>query len=232
MDIIIYNILIALVGLGISPYMKGMIKLFSEDKKITFRSINEEKEFDARVALVTPLLIIALFFKFGVSYEFFVYSFVSLLLIMDAFVDMKSQIIPNGLNFTGFIVGIVLAYRFLVTDITVGVDKLLGMFVGAGIFLLIAWFALIAYKKEGMGLGDVKLVGMLGLFFGVFNTIQIFIISFAIGAIISIVLLITKLKKSDDYIAFGPFIVLASIITMFFPYTVVFPWYLKILESI
>ncbi len=83
-----------------------------------------------------------------------------------------------------------------------------------------------------MGLGDVKLMGMLGLFFGVGNIIQIFIFSFAMGAIVSIFLLITKMKKADDYIAFGPFIVISAIVTMFLPYTVVLPWYLGVLVKL
>ena len=100
------------------------------------------------------------------------------------------------------------------------------MVVGAGIFLLIALFALIMYRKVGMGLGDVKLMGMLGLFFGFTNTIQIFIFSFFIGAIVSIFLLITKKKKSDDYVPFGPFIVIAAYITMLLPASVTIEWLL------
>ncbi len=104
------------------------------------------------------------------------------------------------------------------------------MFVGGGIFLLIAGIARVLYKKEGMGLGDVKLMGALGLFFGVYNIIQIFILAFAIGAVISVILLIFKIKKANDYIAFGPFIVLASFATMFVPYIVLFPWYLRLIS--
>ena len=94
---------------------------------------------------------------------------------------------------------------------------LLGMITGAGVFLLIALFALIVYRREGMGLGDVKLMGMLGLFFGFTNIIQIFILSFFVAAVISIILLATKIKKTTDYIAFGPFIVIATVVTMIIP---------------
>ena len=83
-----------------------------------------------------------------------------------------------------------------------------------------------------MGLGDVKLMGMLGMFFGVFNTIQIFVLSFAIGAVASIILIATKIKKANDYMAFGPFIVVASFITMFVPYTIMFPNYLNFINSL
>ncbi len=223
MSIIVWNVLVAIFGLLISPFMVALIKRFSNEEKIFEKDLREDFKFDIKVFLITPLILIALLFFFGVSEEFFVYSFLSILLIMDAFIDAKAQIIPNGLNMTGFLVGLVYLYYKLVTDVIVGVDLLLGMFVGAGIFLLIAVFALIAYKKEGMGLGDVKLMGMLGLFLGARNIFQIFILSFAVGAIVSIILLATRLKKTDDYIPFGPFIVIATVITMFVPYTAMLP---------
>ena len=74
------------------------------------------------------------------------------------------------------------------------------------------------YGKEAMGLGDVKLMGALGLYFGLANIIIIALISFLVGAILSVLLLATKIKKSDEYIPFGPFIV---IITIFVPYTTI-----------
>ena len=229
MGIIIFNIVVALFGVGISSVMSALIKRFSNEEKIFDNKFKEDIKFDVKLALITPFVLIALLFFFGISEEFFVYAFISIILIMDMFIDIKAQIIPNGLNMLGFLVGIVYMYSKLITDINVGLDLLFGMFVGAGIFLLIALFALVAYRREGMGLGDVKLMGMLGLFFGVKNIFQIFILSFTIGAIISIILLLFKIKKSDEYIAFGPFIVIASVITMIMPYTKMLPIVEKIL---
>jgi leader peptidase (prepilin peptidase)/N-methyltransferase len=67
-----------------------------------------------------------------------------------------------------------------------------------------------------MGGGDIKLMGVLGLFFGMKSIMQIFVVSFLFASIISIFLLVTRIKKKNDYIAFGPFIVLATFVTMFF----------------
>ncbi len=223
MSIIIFNIVTAIFGLAISPFMVAFIKRLSLEEKIWDKEFKKDIKFDAKVALITPIVLILLLFFLGISEEFFIYSFVCILLIMDAFIDLKAQIIPNFLNMTGFLVGLIYLYYKLVTNIVIGVDLLLGMFVGAGIFLLIALFALVAYKKEGMGLGDVKLMGVLGLFLGAKNIFQIFILSFAIGAVVSIFLLLSKIKKADDYIPFGPFIVIAAMITMIFPYNVVLP---------
>ena len=71
-----------------------------------------------------------------------------------------------------------------------------------------------------MGLGDVKMMGALGLYFGVVNIIIISLLSFLIGAILSILLLATKIKKTDEYIPFGPFIVIGTLISIFVPYDI------------
>lgn len=93
-------------------------------------------------------------------------------------------------------------------------NYLLGMLVGGGIFLLITLIGGLIAGKEAMGFGDVKLMGALGLFFGWPNMIIISLISFLIGAILSILLLVTKKKKTSEYIPFGPFIVIATFITI------------------
>ncbi len=72
-----------------------------------------------------------------------------------------------------------------------------------------------------MGFGDVKLMGALGLYFGLSNIIVITLLSFLIGAILSIVLLATKIKKMDEYIPFGPFIVLGTFISIYVPFEIV-----------
>ena len=66
-----------------------------------------------------------------------------------------------------------------------------------------------------MGFGDVKLMGALGLFFGWINMILISVMSFLFAAVVSIIILIARRKKFSEYIPFGPFIVVASIIPIF-----------------
>ena len=72
-----------------------------------------------------------------------------------------------------------------------------------------------------MGFGDVKLMGALGVYFGLSNIIVITLLSFLIGAILSIILLATKIKKMDEYIPFGPFIVLGTFISIYVPFEVI-----------
>lgn len=124
MNIIIMNIITALFGIGVSPIMTALIKRFSSEEKILDKNIKNDIKFDTKLALITPLVLIALLFFLGITEKFFIYSFLSIILIMDAFVDMKSQIIPNGLNMLCFIVGIVYVYCKLVFSINEGIDLL------------------------------------------------------------------------------------------------------------
>lgn len=224
MNIIFYNILVAIVGLAFSPFVVALIKRYSNEEKIFEKSFIKDVKFDLKVSLTLPILWIAILYYYGIGFNFVLNAFIAVLLIISFFVDIKAQIIPNETNFIGFIVGIALTYFYLTQDYMIAINKLLGMVTGAGIFLIIALLALLIYRKVGMGMGDVKLMGMLGLFFGFENIIQIFVFSFFIGAIVSVFLLITKIKKADDYIPFGPFIVIAAFITMFIPASVTIQW--------
>ena len=72
-----------------------------------------------------------------------------------------------------------------------------------------------------MGLGDVKFMGALGLYFGIEKIIAISVLSFLLATIIAIPLLIFKKKGNSDYMPFGPFIVLACFITMIVPFDII-----------
>ena len=161
------------------------------------------------------VLLYTFIFKNSIE-QFLIFSFVNFIITICAFTDIKRCIIPDEMNFLGFIVGIVYAFIKLVINIQDGIDLILGALIGFGIFVLIYLFSLLVFKKEGMGGGDIKLMGVLGLFFGVKSIFQIFVLSFLLASIISIFLLLTRIKKKTDYIAFGPFIVLAAYVTMFF----------------
>lgn len=134
-------------------------------------------------------------------------------------IDYRLQIIPNRLNLTMFEIGLLIAFIYGIANINIAMDMLLGMIAGAGIFLLITLIGGLIAGKEAMGFGDVKLMGALGLYFGFSGIIVISLIAFLLGAIISIILIATKKKKTDEYIPFGPFIVLAAIITIFVPFS-------------
>ena len=79
-----------------------------------------------------------------------------------------------------------------------------------------------------MGLGVVKLMGARGLFFGWYKILIISVLAFLIGAIISIIVLIVRKNREDGYIPFGPFIVVATFITIFVPTNLLFISLMKV----
>jgi len=170
--------------------------------------------------------------------------FILLPLLISAFViDWKKQIIPNRLVLTIFELGLIVTFFegiFSPTGMSLALNRLQGSFVGAAIFALITLLGGLIAGKEAMGMGDVKLMGALGLFFGVKSIIMISILSFLIGAVASIFLLVFKLKKSDEYIPFGPFIVISVVISIIVPEELLFTnlwfffsgeWFMKYIKK-
>ena len=135
---------------------------------------------------------------------------------------------PNRLNLLIFEIGLVFLFIYGFININISLNLLLGMLAGGGIFLIITLIGGLIAGKEAMGMGDVKLMGALGLFFGLQNIVVISVLAFLIGAIVSIVIMIIKRKGTDTYIPFGPFIVIASVITIFVPFSILFTILMKI----
>lgn len=112
---------------------------------------------------------------------------------------------------------------------------LFGMITGAGIFGFITLLGGLIAGKEAMGLGDVKFMTAVGLYFGMGTTAEISLLSFFIASIVSIVILIIRgviLKSEDEYMPFGPFLVLSAIICMFIPQNTVFTLFMGLCTSI
>ena len=158
------------------------------------------------------------------------YMIIAPALIIVFVIDYKQQIIPNRLNMTMFEIGIIFMFLAGVFNSNIAIDMFLGMVAGAGIFLIITLLGGAIAGKEAMGFGDVKLMGALGIYFGLANIIVITLAAFLIGAILSILLLVTKIKKTSEYIPFGPFIVIAAFITMVIPFNTILAVLLYILS--
>ena len=223
-----YYIIISILGLFIGELVNWMNKRLPDEKSIFTKGAIKEyiKQFKPNYILMilTSIIYVALLYKFGINKTFvenldlIKYLILTPMLISVFIIDYKLQIIPNRLNLTIFEVGLVFTFLYGLSDVAISINMVLGMLAGAGMFLALTLLGGLVYGKEAMGLGDVKLMGALGLYFGLANIIIITLLSFLIGAILSIILLATKIRKMDQYIAFGPFIVLATFIAIFVPY--------------
>lgn len=225
---IAYYVVAAIIGLFVGQFVDWMNKRLPEYKTVFSKEFFTEQKMNFRpnyiLMLVTAVIYVTLIYVYGIQNTIVanldLVKFIVLTpMLLSAFViDYNLQIIPNRLNLTIFEVGIVFAFLYGLSNVAITINMLLGMLAGGGIFLLITLLGGLFYGKEAMGFGDVKLMGALGLFFGLSNIIIITLVSFLIGAILSIILLITRIKKSDEYIPFGPFIVIATFISMYVPF--------------
>lgn len=225
---IVYYVVAAIIGLLVGQITDWANKRLPEYKKVFSKDIISEYKMNFKpnyiLMLLTAAIYVSLVYVLGIKDTFIanldLIKFIVLTpMLLSAFIiDYRLQIIPNRLNLTIFEVGIIFAFIYGLSNVAITINMLLGMLAGGGIFLLITVLGGIFYGKEAMGFGDVKLMGALGLFFGLSNIIIITLVSFLIGAVLSIVLLLSKFKKSNEYIPFGPFIVIATFISMYIPF--------------
>ena len=214
-------------GLFVGEFVNWMNKRLPEYKKVFTKEIFSEyrKEFSPNYILmiITAFIYMAILYRYGIQKNFLEnldlikYLILTPMLLSVVVIDYKLQIIPNRLNLTMFEIGLIFAFLYGFSNVAISINMLLGMLVGGGIFLIITLLGGLVYGKEAMGLGDVKLMGALGLYFGLTNIIIVSLVSFLICAIISIFLLATRIKKTDEYIPFGPFIVVGAFISIFVP---------------
>ena len=225
---IVYYVVVGIIGLFIGNVIDWANKRLPEYKSVISKDFFREIKINFKpkyiLMFLTAIIYITLIYTFGIketliaNLDLIKYMILAPMLISVFVIDYRLQIIPNRLNLTIFEIGLVFAFLYGLSNVAITINMLLGMIAGAGIFLLITLLGGAFYGKEAMGFGDVKLMGALGLYFGLSNIIIITLVSFLIGAILSIILLVTKLRKTNEYIPFGPFIVIATFISMYIPF--------------
>ncbi len=150
-------------------------------------------------------LLIPLYFKN--SYELIiVYTFI-MLMISTTLSDIKYQIIPDKMTYSGFF--LIFFLRLFIHPLPIW-HYLLGSLLGGGFLFIIAFIT-----KGGVGGGDIKLFFVIGLVLGWQNTLLALLFSTTIGAVVSGMLLIIGVVKRKQMIPFGPFIFIGTILTYF-----------------
>ena len=164
---------------------------------------------------LTGIVYSILYHFFGFSLSFLFYSFLMSILIIITGIDYDHQIIPDILVLWGLVGG--LLYRGIegmIEKTAIGmVEGFVGMIIGGGFLLLIG-----ILSKGGMGGGDIKLMGMIGWWLDWKLTIVALFFSFVLGGLISIFLLLFHIKSRKDPIPFGPFICLATYLSLLWGY--------------
>ena len=233
---ILWYVFVGMIGLFVGQFIDWCNQRLPEYKKVFSREFFTEylRNCSPKYLLMTVVAVayVGLLYSCGFSIDFLKFAVLIPMLISAFCIDYKLQIIPNRLTLTIFEFGLLFTFLGVILNVDGGIrifiNNILGMVVGAGIFLLITLIGGIIAGKEAMGFGDVKLMGAMGLFFGWIDIIVISVMAFLFAAIVSIGILILRRKKVDEYIPFGPFIVVAALITTYTPFEVLLVVLLKI----
>ena len=162
---------------------------------------------------------------FGMTWTTVFYCVLFSALLVVTGTDLTHKIIPNVVTVPGIILGLAGASTVLPVE---PVNALLGVLVGGGILWALAWASPYLFGKEGMGGGDIKLVAMIGAFLGWKPALLTIMIGSVAGSVIGVGLIAFRFMKRDEYIPFGPFLVLGALVSMFFAQPLV-DWYQRLL---
>ncbi|WCF11404.1 A24 family peptidase (plasmid) [Paenibacillus thiaminolyticus] len=160
------------------------------------------KPVQVAAVILNVTLLVAYEQRFGFSINILLLSLASCILISTFFVDFKHYIIPNGYNLTLFLIAI----AFVLNNLEYWQTHVKG-----GVFFFLSFLVLLMISGGNLGAGDVKMSVSLGLFLGSSAFMNYMVVTFLSCALASICLLILKLKKKEDKIAFGPYMIMGFI---------------------
>jgi leader peptidase (prepilin peptidase)/N-methyltransferase len=194
------------------------------------------------VELLTGLLFLVCYLAFGLSIEALKWSVFAALLVVLTVTDFRERILPDKVNFSGLGMGLLLSFFTQPFDGTAAwlsghlfafpppapalsfADALLGAAGASGLLWLVAEGYFRARGREGMGLGDVKMMLMAGAFLGLKRTLLTILAGSVLGSVLGIVFILARRKDSNYELPFGTFLGMAALLVVFFG-TPLVNWY-------
>ena len=170
------------------------------------------------VELVSAISFVLIYYFYGVSITTLLLIILTIFFIIIFFIDLKHYIIPNELTFPLMFIGFVKSFDPNLNQSLFPnyINSLIGGFFGYSIIWSIIFFYKTLRKKERMGLGDAKLIAVVGFWFGWFSIPFTIFISSMVALIFSIPSLIKKTRDMSTQIPFGPFIIIGCLIYVTF----------------
>ncbi len=187
------------------------------------------------VELLAGLIFLFSFIKFDFQPLLFSSLFFLSILLVIAFIDLDTLLIPNRIIFPaiGFTISIwIVSYlaniKFLPLVEGNVISALFGAFLGGAILLLVAWLSPFIFGREGMGGGDVKLAFFIGFYLGYYVLVAFFL-AFLLGSFFGLFLTVIKGWQPHREVPFGPFLSLAAFLSLFVAEPIA-QWYLSFLH--
>lgn len=169
------------------------------------------------VEFLTAISFVFFYGFFGWKWVLIPYLVFHCALIVATFVDFEHRIIPDEISVGGIILGLI--FSFLLPQLHNTSSHILalgwsflGVLIGGGSIYAMGLLGDFLFKKESMGGGDVKLLAMVGSFLGWQMALLTFFIAPFFGAVFGV---IVKLRTKESTIAYGPFLALGALISLF-----------------
>lgn len=170
------------------------------------------------VELLSVICFVSIYHFYGLTITALLLAVLSIFFIIIFFIDLKHYIIPNVLTFPLMIIGFIKSFDPNL-DISI-FPNYINSLIGGVMGYMIIWLIILFYKKfknkEGMGLGDAKLLSAIGFWFGWICIPFIIFLSSVIALLIVAPSLINKSRKMSSQIPFGPYIITGCLIYVVF----------------
>lgn len=164
------------------------------------------------VELMTGVFAGVYYLHYGWSLTTLVYFCFTAALIVVTFVDLNFRIIPDVISLPGIAAG--LGVSFFRNDLS-PMDSLWGILLGGGVLLAVFFGYYLVTRREGMGLGDVKLLAMIGGFLGWKAVLFVLFSSSLMGALSGLAVMASRKGNLKLAIPFGPFLAIGAILYIF-----------------
>lgn len=198
----------------------------------------------ARIPIVefaTGVLFSALYLMYGLTWELLVLLVYAVLLIVLFITDYEHFILPNIVTYPGIVLAAavallvtVLQYRLPWAVFFAGQD-FMSIFnnyflcaIAGGIAAALLLFLVVIISRGGMGMGDVKLAGLLGLMVGFPLVFVALFVAIWAGGLVAVALLISRRKKRKEMLPFGPFLCIGGLTALLWGRQILV-WYLGLI---
>jgi leader peptidase (prepilin peptidase)/N-methyltransferase len=163
------------------------------------------------VEAVTPLCFLLLYGLFALSFHFFASCLFTSALIVLCFIDLSHQILPDEITLPGL--ALALVYSGFRRDLTPR-QALIGAVAGAGFLLVIYGLYWLLRKKEGLGMGDVTMMLLVGAYLGWMRAFFTLLLASFAGALVGLFLLSFRKKDLQFSLPFGTFLAPAAFVAL------------------
>ncbi len=169
---------------------------------------------------------VLVFWMFGFTVVASVYAALLSALIVITGTDLSHTMIPDAVTLPGIAIGLACAAVILPIGL---LDSILGVVLGGGTLWFLAWVSPYIFGKEGMGGGDIKLMAMVGAFIGWQPVLLAIMIGSFLGSLVGVGLIAVGIMRREQYIPFGPFLAVGSILALLF-HQPLLDWYWSLIN--